>query len=146
MPPIQALEDKDASWPPAAGPTTDSPVAPAEPTPAAAPPAEALPAEPDSAATTAPAAPQPEGDAQESQAVTAVRDFYAAFNRGELDTIADRFSEDAVYHDAIYLEPFFGRDGIAAYFNKFKDNTMATELKFVISEITGSGDQCGVCW
>lgn len=142
VPAIKASDDKAASWP--AAPAAAAASAPTEPE---APPEDASPQKEDPPPATAPAATVSQDEAVEGIAVTAIREFYAAYNRGELGTMADRFSQDAVYHDAIYLEPFFGRDAIAAYFAKFKDSSSSmAELKFVISDITGSGNQCGVAW
>eukprot|EP00892_Ulva_mutabilis_P002655 jgi/Ulvmu1/12390/UM009_0036.1 len=152
---VHATPDKAASWPAVPDSTAQSGTSEAEspdPVVQSAPAEASPPADTPSATSTAPAPPAAEKPVPDSQpdacpAVTSVLAFYEAFNRGELDTMADRFSEDAVYHDAIYLEPLFGRDAIAAYFKKFQEGSSSvTGLKFVIVEITGSGNQCGVLW
>ena len=43
-----------------------------------------------------------------------VRDFCAAWGRGDVDAIVDAFSEDAVYHN-IPMAPCKGKDAIRAF-------------------------------
>ncbi len=38
-----------------------------------------------------------------------VQEFYAAFNRREIDTIGNLFAEDCVYEDLVFPKPFSGR-------------------------------------
>jgi hypothetical protein len=69
-----------------------------------------------------------------------VQAYYDAWNRGDID------ADDVVYHDAIFLEPFFGKAAVAVYFDKFRSIGSLADLRFVVTEITGDGDTCGVAW
>lgn len=100
----------------------------------------------------------PETSQQQLQPTTACQDlsqdagdivlaYYKAWNVGDIDTVIDCFAEEAVYHDAIYLEPFFGKQALRKFFGKFSATPELQALKFVITECShGDALSCGVAW
>jgi hypothetical protein len=82
----------------------------------------------------------PPGRAQQT-----VERFYELWNAGDVEGVIDCFADTAVYHDAIYLEPFFGKDAIAAYFRKFAAEGLAA-LQFNVAEIVGDDERCATAW
>jgi hypothetical protein len=97
-------------------------------------------------AIVAPSAYPPDVASASGLAAATVRDFYAAFNRGDVDALTNLFAEDCVYYDAVYLEPKFGRAAVTAYFEKFKEGVDADSLFFTVSELAGDDKSCGVAW
>lgn len=79
-------------------------------------------------------------------AAATVRQFYAAFNRGDFKALPDLFAEDCVYHDAVYLEPKFGRAAVTAYFQKFSEGVNVDNVFFTVTELAGDDTSCGVAW
>lgn len=75
-----------------------------------------------------------------------VEEFYARYNKGDVDGIMDLFAEHCEYHDMIYADPFTGREEIRAFFSKFS-SALSSDLQFVVDGITG-GDphNTGVKW
>ncbi|CAM6021899.1 unnamed protein product [Sphagnum balticum] len=75
-----------------------------------------------------------------------VQEFYAAFNRREIDTIGNLFAEDCVYEDLVFPKPFSGRQAILEFFQKFMDS-VGPELEFRIDDISsGDPSATGVVW
>lgn len=75
-----------------------------------------------------------------------VEEFYARYNKGDVDGIMDLFADHCEYHDMIYADPFIGREAIRAFFSKFS-STLSSDLQFVVDGISG-GDphNTGVKW
>jgi limonene-1,2-epoxide hydrolase len=67
-----------------------------------------------------------------------VRDFCAAWSRGDVDTILDAFTEDAVYHN-IPMEPCNGKEAIRAFIEGFLGTT-ASGVAFDIRHQLVSGN------
>ena len=72
--------------------------------------------------------------------------FYDAFNSGDTAALAECFADDVVYHDAIYLEPFFGKPAVLAFFEKFGTVDGLQDLKFSIQEVVADGEGCAAAW
>ena len=67
-----------------------------------------------------------------------VRDFCAAWGRGDVDAIVDAFSVDAVYHN-IPMEPCEGKDAIRTFIGGLIGG-MATAVEFDIRNQVVSGN------
>ncbi len=67
-----------------------------------------------------------------------VRDFCDAWGRGEIDTLVDAFTDDAVYHN-IPMEPCNGKAAIRAFIEGFLGTT-ATGVEFEIRHQLVSGN------
>jgi len=67
-----------------------------------------------------------------------VREFCAAWGRGDLDAIVDAFSDDAVYHN-IPMAPCEGKAAIRAFVAGFLDGT-ASAIDFDIRHQVASGN------
>ena len=75
-----------------------------------------------------------------------VTTYYEAYNEKDIDRVLSLFSEDIIYEDLIYQEPFRGKGEVAEYFEKI-GQLVPKDIKFVVDDITeGSGDRCGVMW
>lgn len=59
-----------------------------------------------------------------------VREFCAAWERGDIDAIVDAFTEDAVYHN-IPMEPCCGKEAIRSFLEGFLGG-MASSVRFAI--------------
>lgn len=72
--------------------------------------------------------------------------YYAAYNRGDFETVLSCMADDCAYHDMIYLEPFVGKEAIRGYFDKVS-KIVPGDLNFHLDEVT-SGDPhfVGVKW
>ena len=75
-----------------------------------------------------------------------VEEFYARYNKGDVDGIMELFADQCEYHDMIYADPFTGREEIRSFFNKFS-SALSSDLQFVVDGISG-GDphNTGVKW
>lgn len=72
--------------------------------------------------------------------------YYECYNEKNIDEVLKLFSEDVVYEDLIYQEPFQGKQSVAAYFTKI-GNLVPKDIKFVVDDITESDERkCGVLW
>lgn len=67
-----------------------------------------------------------------------IRDFCAAWGRGDKDAIVDTFTDDAVYHN-IPMEPARGKDEIRAFLDGFL-GVMADSIDFEIHHQLAVGD------
>ena len=105
-----------------------------------------LPGEPSQKSDAAPSEFPPNVASATGTAAATIRKFYSAFNRGDFDALTELFSEDCVYHDAVYLEPKFGRASITAYFKQFKVGVDLDCLHFTVTELAGNETSCGVAW
>ncbi|KAF5840896.1 hypothetical protein DUNSADRAFT_15096, partial [Dunaliella salina] len=74
-----------------------------------------------------------------------VTKFYTAYNTGDSDTIAACMAEDVNYHDMIHPEPFKGRNEVVEYMKKVREE-VPSDLQFVIEEIAGEENKCGIRW
>jgi ketosteroid isomerase-like protein len=72
--------------------------------------------------------------------------FYQCWNNGDIDGLVSCFADEAVYHDAIYLEPFIGKAALEAYFRKFNGIDGLDALKFKVAEIIADEHGCAVAW
>ncbi|KAF5827488.1 hypothetical protein DUNSADRAFT_563 [Dunaliella salina] len=54
-------------------------------------------------------------------------------------------AEDVSYHDMIHAEPFRGRKEVVEYMKKVRQEVPG-DLKFVMEEITGDEQKCGITW
>ncbi len=67
-----------------------------------------------------------------------VRDFCAAWDRGDVDAIVDAFTDDAVYHN-IPMDPCVGKDAIRGFVSVMF-TAMASSVKFEILNQVVSGN------
>ena len=58
----------------------------------------------------------------------------------------DCFAEGVVYHDAIYLEPFFGKPALRNFFRQFSRSSTLQELNFEIVSMVADDTNCAVIW
>ena len=66
-------------------------------------------------------------------------EFYARYNKGDIEGLMDLFAEDCEYHDMIYAEPFHGKAETQAFFAK--------DLQFVIDNMSDNDPYTtGVKW
>jgi hypothetical protein len=79
-------------------------------------------------------------------AAEVVKRFYRSWNRGDIEGVVSCFAEEAVYHDAIYLEPFIGKAALGAYFRKFSGIDGLDALKFKVTEMVADEHGCSVAW
>ncbi len=56
-----------------------------------------------------------------------IRDFVAAWGRGDIDAIVDAFTDDAVYHN-IPMDPLNGKDEIRAFLEGFVNDGVSFEI------------------
>jgi limonene-1,2-epoxide hydrolase len=70
-------------------------------------------------------------------AIDLVRNFCAQFEKGDIDSLMDYFSDDAVYHN-IPVAPVTGKDAIKATFAMF--TTGVERIEFRVLHIVGAGD------
>jgi len=72
--------------------------------------------------------------------------YYECYNEKNIDEVLKLFSEDVIYEDLIYQEPFKGKQSVAAYFTKI-GNLVPKDIKFVVDDITENDERkCGVLW
>jgi ketosteroid isomerase-like protein len=74
-----------------------------------------------------------------------VTTYYEAYNEKDIDRVLSLFSDDIIYEDLIYQEPFRGKGEVATYFGKIGE-LVPKDIKFVVDDITGESDRCGVMW
>ncbi len=67
-----------------------------------------------------------------------VRDFCAAWSRGDIETLVDSFTDDAVYHN-VPMQPCVGRAAIREFIEGFL-GTAATGVEFAIRNQLVSGN------
>jgi ketosteroid isomerase-like protein len=80
------------------------------------------------------------------EAKTVVENYYKRYNARNIAQVLDLFSEDIVYEDLIYQEPFVGIDEVAAYFSKI-EQLVPGDIQFVVDDITaGDPSKVGVMW
>ncbi len=72
-----------------------------------------------------------------SDATELVRQFCAAWEKGDYDALIDYFTEDAVYHN-IPIDPVIGKDAIRATMQMF--TTGVERIEFRVTNIVGDGD------
>ncbi len=72
-----------------------------------------------------------------SDAVELVRNFCAAWEKGDVDALMEYFTDDAVYHN-IPVAPVTGKDAIKATFAMF--TTGVERVEFRVLHIVGDGD------
>ncbi|KAF3646236.1 putative alpha/beta hydrolase domain-containing protein 11-like [Capsicum annuum] len=85
-------------------------------------------------------------DDSESSAANVVRKFYDGINNRDLDSVEQLISEDCVYEDLVFPQPFVGRKDILNFFNKFIDS-VGPDLQFVIDDISKEDSLAvGVTW
>ena len=72
-----------------------------------------------------------------TDAVAVVRDFCAAWSKGNIDELIDYFTDDAVYHN-IPVAPVTGRDAIRSTIEMF--TTGVERMEFRVQHIVGAGD------
>ncbi|KAF9601557.1 hypothetical protein IFM89_020385, partial [Coptis chinensis] len=79
-------------------------------------------------------------------ASTIVRNFYSGINEHDLDSVKDLISENCVYEDLVFPQPFVGRQAILDFFKKFTDS-ISKDLQFVIDDISNEDSLAvGVTW
>ena len=72
--------------------------------------------------------------------------YYSAYNKKDIDEVLSLFSEDIVYEDLIYQNPFEGKASVTQYFKKV-GNVVPKDIQFVVDDITeGDKNKCGVMW
>ena len=86
----------------------------------------------------------PAADAAPVDAKATVQGFYSAWNRGDIDGMAACCTEDVVYHDVIYLEPFIGRDAFRGFLQKMANIKDFGCLKVVVTDLVGDDSACAV--
>jgi ketosteroid isomerase-like protein len=75
-----------------------------------------------------------------------VTQYYSAYNNKDIDQVLSLFSEDIVYEDLIYQNPFEGKASVTQYFKKIGD-VVPKDIQFVVDDITeGDESKCGVMW
>ena len=72
-----------------------------------------------------------------SDAVELVRNFCAAWEKGDVDALMEYFTDDAVYHN-IPVAPVTGKEAIKATFAMF--TTGVERIEFRVLHIVGDGD------
>jgi limonene-1,2-epoxide hydrolase len=72
-----------------------------------------------------------------SDPVALVREFCAAWSKGDVDELIDYFTDDAVYHN-IPIDPVHGRDAIRSTIEMF--TTGVERMEFRVVHIVGAGD------
>ena len=72
-----------------------------------------------------------------TDAIAVVRDFCAAWSKGDIDELIDYFTDDAVYHN-IPVAPVTGRDAIRSTIEMF--TTGVERMEFRVQHVVGSGD------
>ncbi|KAL3161634.1 hypothetical protein ABBQ32_010489 [Trebouxia sp. C0010 RCD-2024] len=60
-----------------------------------------------------------------------VQEFYARYNKGDVNGIMELFADQCEYHDMIYADPFTGREEIRSFFSKFS-SALSSDLQFVV--------------
>src|SRR5262245_65509974 len=71
-----------------------------------------------------------------SDPIALVRDFCAAWSKGNIDELIDYFTDDAVYHN-IPVAPVTGRDAIRSTIEMF--TTGVARMDFGVEHIVGAG-------
>lgn len=74
-----------------------------------------------------------------------VTTYYQAYNAKDIDQVLSLFSDDVIYEDLIYQEPFRGKAEVATYFENIGE-LVPKDIKFVVDDITEGSDRCGVMW
>jgi SnoaL-like domain len=87
-----------------------------------------------------------ERDAGGSRATDLVLHFYSCYNSNDVEGLMECFAEGVVYHDMIYLEPFFGKRALEAYFREFSSFEGLQQFNFEVKDIVGDDSSCGVAW
>jgi limonene-1,2-epoxide hydrolase len=72
-----------------------------------------------------------------SASIDLIQEFCAAWEKGDIDTIIDYFTDDAVYHN-IPVDPVVGKDAIRNTIAMF--TTGVERIEFRVRNITGDGD------
>ena len=73
-------------------------------------------------------------------------EFYARYNKGDIEGLMDLFAEDCEYHDMIYAEPFHGKAETQAFFAKCS-RLLSKDLQFVIDDMSDNDPYTtGVKW
>jgi limonene-1,2-epoxide hydrolase len=72
-----------------------------------------------------------------SASIDLIQDFCAAWEKGDIDTIIDYFTDDAVYHN-IPVDPVVGKEQIRNTIAMF--TTGVERIEFRVRNITGDGN------
>lgn len=81
----------------------------------------------------------------DSVGVQSVRSYFEAWNRRDMETACDAFTDDATYEDTQYAGAFQGRDALRAHLFKVAD-ALPPSFQFCIDEISDGGAAIGVQW
>lgn len=74
--------------------------------------------------------------------IDVVREWVAAFNRGDADALADMYAEDAINHQVAF-EPVTGREAIRAMFRR---EFAAAEMVCAVENLFADGDWAILEW
>ncbi|CAI9117139.1 OLC1v1018481C1 [Oldenlandia corymbosa var. corymbosa] len=86
------------------------------------------------------------GEAVLDSGSSVVRKFYEGINARDLSSVENLISENCVYEDLVFPQPFVGRKAILDFFKKFID-TFSADLQFVIDDLSKTDDSAvGVTW
>ena len=72
--------------------------------------------------------------------------FYDCWNSNDIDGVLECFTESVVYHDAVFLEPFFGKDALRQFFLEFSSHEGLRALNFQVQELVADDTSCSVAW
>ena len=82
---------------------------------------------------------------REGRAVTSIRKYFDAWNRRDMETACNCFSEDCVYDDTQYQGAFQGKEALKNHLNRVAD-ALPPSFQFCIDDVADGGDTVGVQW
>eukprot|EP00746_Dinoflagellata_sp_MGD_P027414 gnl/MRDRNA2_/MRDRNA2_164718_c0_seq1.p1 gnl/MRDRNA2_/MRDRNA2_164718_c0~~gnl/MRDRNA2_/MRDRNA2_164718_c0_seq1.p1 ORF type:complete len:581 (+),score=94.76 gnl/MRDRNA2_/MRDRNA2_164718_c0_seq1:54-1796(+) len=85
------------------------------------------------------------GSRKEGLAVTAIRKYFEAWNKRDMDSACECFAGNCEYEDTQYAGAFSGKAALKQHLIKVADALPST-FAFVIDEIADGGDTVGVQW
>lgn len=87
----------------------------------------------------------PQADIQEGPAVVAIREYFGAWNRRDMDAACECFADECVYDDTQYNGAFSGKAALKQHLLRVADALPPT-FQFCIDEVADGGSTVGVQW
>jgi len=81
----------------------------------------------------------------EGPGVQAIRRYFGAWNRRDMEAACAEFGEACSYEDTQYAGAFEGKEALAAHLNKVAD-ALPSSFQFCIDEVADGGESVGIQW
>jgi ketosteroid isomerase-like protein len=81
----------------------------------------------------------------EGRAAIAIRKYFEAWNRRDMETACDQFADECSYEDTQYAGAFTGKDALKSHLFRVADALPPT-FEFCIDDVADGGDTVGVQW